>query len=413
MVETIFFSWQSDTPPIGNRNLIERALQQAISAITSDAVLHSADRELAIDRDTKGISGTPPIADTIFRKIDSAAVFLADLTFVANRLDGRPTPNPNVLIEYGWALRSLGNPCVIAVMNTVYGKPTRDNMPFNIGHLRNPLLFDCPVEADEAARRAAKESLARQLVMAIKAVLGSPEYERRRTPDLKFEPRVPGDRQSRFRASGEPIGLIEVYRDEEFKELHLVERPSLWLRLMPTRPTNLRFTIPQLRQCVRPYGNVNGLPTISLGLGNPLCVRSVDGYGTWDPAETDEVAGSVAFAFTTGEVWVTDTRVLRLAEQDNYIPLNQRQWATALEKYTAFLGALGVDGPYRWIAGMDGISGRKIFHRGPGRSKQTLAGRCATDVVTAEGFHSPTTSPGSSLDPFFNAIFDACGLSRM
>jgi hypothetical protein len=37
--------------------------------------------------------------DTIFRKIDGTAIFVPDLTFVGKRADGRPTPNPNVLIE--------------------------------------------------------------------------------------------------------------------------------------------------------------------------------------------------------------------------------------------------------------------------------------------------------------------------
>jgi hypothetical protein len=32
---------------------------------------------------------------------------VADLTPVATRLDGRPSPNPNVMIEYGWALKHL------------------------------------------------------------------------------------------------------------------------------------------------------------------------------------------------------------------------------------------------------------------------------------------------------------------
>jgi hypothetical protein len=42
----------------------------------------------------------PPIFDTILKKIDGAGIFLADVTFVGTRLDGSPTPNPNVLIEY-------------------------------------------------------------------------------------------------------------------------------------------------------------------------------------------------------------------------------------------------------------------------------------------------------------------------
>src|ERR1700733_4240157 len=106
---TVFFSWQADTPTIEGRNLIERALARAVLRIGQDTTVEEAVRELVIDRDTMGVAGSPPIVETIFRKIDGAAVFLPDLTFIGKRLDNRPTPNPNVLIEYGWALKSLGH----------------------------------------------------------------------------------------------------------------------------------------------------------------------------------------------------------------------------------------------------------------------------------------------------------------
>jgi hypothetical protein len=102
MTSTVFFSWQADTVPIIGRNVIERALERAIARIGRDTEIEEAVRELAIDKDTQDVPGSPPIVETIFKKIDQAAVFVPDLTFVGKRLDGRPTPNPNVLIEYGW-----------------------------------------------------------------------------------------------------------------------------------------------------------------------------------------------------------------------------------------------------------------------------------------------------------------------
>lgn len=50
---------------------------------------------------TQNVPGSSPIAETIFGKIDGAAAFLSDLTFVATRLSGGHSPNPNVLIEHG------------------------------------------------------------------------------------------------------------------------------------------------------------------------------------------------------------------------------------------------------------------------------------------------------------------------
>lgn len=118
MTTSIFFSWQSDTPTKIGRNFLRKALEEACEEIVAESSISEALRdELVVDSDTKVEAGQPPIADTIFKKIDAAAVFVADVTFTAKRVDGRPTPNPNVLIEYGWALKSLGHSRVISIMN--------------------------------------------------------------------------------------------------------------------------------------------------------------------------------------------------------------------------------------------------------------------------------------------------------
>ena len=153
----IFFSWQADTPTKSGRNLVERALERALAAVASDAEIDEPVRDAQIDKDTKGEPGSPPIVDTIFRKIDSAVVFVADLTFVGTRLDKRLTPNPNVLIEYGWALKSLSNSRIVSVMNVAHGRPTDSNMPFNLRHLRHPIQYDCPDDADEDTRKKARD----------------------------------------------------------------------------------------------------------------------------------------------------------------------------------------------------------------------------------------------------------------
>lgn len=72
MPSTVFFSWQADTPTRESRNLIERALSLAIKRIGSDTTIERAIRGLSVDRDTKGVPGTPPITETIFSKIDKA-----------------------------------------------------------------------------------------------------------------------------------------------------------------------------------------------------------------------------------------------------------------------------------------------------------------------------------------------------
>src|SRR6478672_10404722 len=94
---TVFYSWQSDREKRDCRNFIEKALKTAVSNIAADVKVEEAVREIEVDKDTEGVPGTPPLFDTILKKIDKAAVFVGDLTICGTRAGNRPTPNPNVL----------------------------------------------------------------------------------------------------------------------------------------------------------------------------------------------------------------------------------------------------------------------------------------------------------------------------
>jgi hypothetical protein len=188
---TVFFSWQSDRDSRTGQNLIERALESAIAKIRKDVTLLEADREGGgplVDRDTRNVAGSPPVVDTIFKKIDAVAVFVPDLTFVGARPDKRPTPNPNVLIEYGWALKTLGHGRIIAVMNTAYGEPKGDNMPFDLRHQQYPITYFCPKGASDSSRAAAMETLAKAFEDALRAVFDSREF--RNSPPANFSDRL-------------------------------------------------------------------------------------------------------------------------------------------------------------------------------------------------------------------------------
>lgn len=178
MGSTIFFSWQSDRPPLTGRNLIERALRDAVKRIAAEATVEEAPRgELLIDRDTLNTPGSPPIFETILQKIEAAIIFVPDLTFVGLRGNGTPVPNPNVLIEYGYALNQHGHERIIGVMNAAYGEPTRENMPFNLGHIRFPLQYTLHEKADEEERKTARVALSKKFEEAIKTIFASDDFK--------------------------------------------------------------------------------------------------------------------------------------------------------------------------------------------------------------------------------------------
>ena len=95
------------------------------------------------------------ITKTILDKVARSAVFVADLTPIGKTDDGKALPNPNVLIELGWALNELGHKPIIAVMNTSAGW-TPDDLPFDIRH-RRAMTYDLPETADTPTIKAVKK----------------------------------------------------------------------------------------------------------------------------------------------------------------------------------------------------------------------------------------------------------------
>jgi hypothetical protein len=163
MKRSIFYSWQSDLGPSGNRNLIEEALKRSLKSIKRD---ESETVDPVLDRDTAGISGTPSISESIFAKITLADVFVADVSIINSGNSGRLTPNPNVLVELGYAVAQLGWERIILVQNTAYGNP--EDLPFD---LRGRRVVAYSYKCDINDRSEARALLQGRLETALKAAL--------------------------------------------------------------------------------------------------------------------------------------------------------------------------------------------------------------------------------------------------
>ena len=55
------------------------------------------------------------------RKIERAAVFVCDVSLINRGAGVRPTPNPNVLVELGYALAKVGWSRIVMVLNEASG----------------------------------------------------------------------------------------------------------------------------------------------------------------------------------------------------------------------------------------------------------------------------------------------------
>ena len=147
MPETVFYSWQLDLPNPQNRSFIEQALERSVSALRSDLSLKV---DPVLDRDTAGLPGAPDVSDSILGKIESTVAIVSDVSSVTPPDATRASPNPNVLFELGYAVKSLGWERTILIQNVEFGGP--EHLPFD---LRSKRVLTYRVGADADVDRGA------------------------------------------------------------------------------------------------------------------------------------------------------------------------------------------------------------------------------------------------------------------
>lgn len=163
-MHTIFYSWQSDIRAAANRTLILNALELAVKEIQGPGgktIINPV-----IDRDTAGVPGAPNISSTILNKIDSSSVVVADITLINNPEDGRRTPNPNVLVEVGYAIKSLGFSRILLIQNTFNGGI--EDLPFD---LRGHRVMTYASDPGDNNRADQKKALAKKILEALLGIL--------------------------------------------------------------------------------------------------------------------------------------------------------------------------------------------------------------------------------------------------
>ena len=394
MADKIFYSWQSDRPDKTNRSFIEDALKKAIQNLgqAEDEFYESPRQEIELDKDTKGMAGSPPIVDTIFKKIEECAVFVPDLTFCGTTEKGRPIPNPNVLIEYGWALAKLGYGKIVGVMNSVYGRPTEQTVPFNIRHTRWP--HDFSLEETEEDRQAIKRDLIRFFEDSIRTVL-----EASPTVHPSFTPMQPKSRASSFLDAGDVLGILPAGSGlQEDTKVVWHDGPQLFLRVIPDVPvgpyTPLGIKEMLERQPLLPFRSLDGKR-----LGNEW------GMALFWPGGTDQTSPDPDYIVQVtrqGEIWGIDNyylqpeRIVNEAEtaksmgfynhhpQENVVPFLEDEYASALTQYLQFAREqLKVTSTVTVIAGLTDVQGFQICLPYPHTSFSGRVGRAASANIVS------------------------------
>lgn len=171
MAINIFFSWQSDLDSSTHKNLICNAIDKATKDLKKESIIINA------DRDTKGLSGSPNIETTIFKKISNCDLFVADVTIVNKHWlnKKRKMPNPNVMYELGFAIKSLGSERVICIINN--DVCSEKDLPFDIKQHRLT-SYSLKNGKDNAKKKLADDIKSSIKILQSKGMLPSPHNER-------------------------------------------------------------------------------------------------------------------------------------------------------------------------------------------------------------------------------------------
>ena len=124
MSNSIFYSWENDLEHKTHKNFIERCIKSALKELENEAMVY-----MDYDRDTKNRLGSPNIVNTILEKIDKSVLFICDISFVSET-EKEQYPNPNVLLELGYAVSKLGWERIICLFDTNTGRI--EDLPFDI-----------------------------------------------------------------------------------------------------------------------------------------------------------------------------------------------------------------------------------------------------------------------------------------
>jgi hypothetical protein len=242
----IFWSWQSDTPQNTGRHFVRDVIADLARSLNGEPDTEDAERpeeeaedasseqltddgRIEVDHDTHGVGGSPPIADTILRKIREAAVLVADVTPISTTAAGKRVPNPNVMLELGYAMKVLGHERIVLVMNGAEGAALK-YLPFDLRHWRAPIVYRLRKDANMEQRldvaKELKEALRKRIVPGLKLAEATWREDGRRTnraPELNvvIESEFEGPR--RITQAVQNLGVKTL--DEIRKETPLLPLP--------------------------------------------------------------------------------------------------------------------------------------------------------------------------------------------
>jgi hypothetical protein len=406
----IFYSWQSDRDPKTTRYFIREALDLAVRRLAREM---DVEEVLRVDQDTQGVPGHPEIFRTICEKIESCAIFVADLTYVGMTEIGDSIPNPNVAIELGYALKSIGPDRYIAVMNTEYGGP--ENLPFDLKHRRWPIPYHLPPNSPVEERNSRRQELVNQFAGAIRSIIESgvqntsASLEQVVVTPSTTSPAIYYDETKPF----------AIRDDEKGVELRVLRGAKMYLRLIPTQPAEELSTADA--SDIARISNLEPMRDAHTPTGITWVRNQYGAAAVAMNWETGEVFTLSQLLKRTREIWGVDALTINEEHckewskvEFGYFPCSsvEKTFDASLTHYIRVAkDHLSLLLPLRFIVGVDGVTGFKMAL--PSGHWGRFGGRMVEDHIRYEGkIENFDVDTHDLLLPFYKKLWRECGLTR-
>ena len=373
----IFWSWQFDTPGKTGRHFVRDVLADAIAVLKEPSdVEEPSEREareaLHLDHDRKGVEGSPDLAPTIFKKIDQAAVFIADVTLVderpisANSPTGAPPKkliNSNVAIEYGYALRALTDARVLMIQNVHYGDC--EELPFDLRHEAGPIQFRLAPDSTNAIIGAEHVRLRGVLVDALRPYIetsvsmgAAPRKfeEMSTTTNIAFYWN-PGEALASHESSLLPVPGRR--NEDDAIEYRFDETSAFYLRLIPTAPLSEPLQVEKLQDIV---GRRRADVLTRTAFGS-FPGRNRFGAIAYEPLGRSTAPTAFTQLFRNGELWGVTRELVGHDHSQPSVPITNVQniYGRVLKSYISVAEEeFGFGPPFQIEMGAIGLNGLRL-----------------------------------------------------
>ncbi|SHF84647.1 hypothetical protein SAMN05444273_1185 [Litoreibacter ascidiaceicola] len=373
----VFWSWQNDNEPESNRHFIRSALDEAVKQAGEELGLEPAERP-ELDHDTKNTPGMADITSTILKKINESAVFVADLTPIGETNGGKALPNPNVMIELGWALKSLGPDRIIAVMN-IHNGYTPDDLPFDIRH-RRAMTYELGPSGSKADRAKIRKRLTTELTEALKTNLGRYVEELAEAASFEAVPAKEGD-TSVWASYGGEVDFVDTM--DISRRVAAIDGPRGYIRIIPA---GWKEEIPSVSQIQNAKDGQEVWPVAEGSSGGDYGPCE-EGFVRFWHTGNDETANISMWFDETGEFWITHgTAIAAWKDGKKMLRIDSllRGWRNNLRSAMKALDQHGALAARRVEAGLIDIKGTMwpatmLSYSVPARKPKTIMQRQQRD----------------------------------